>query len=166
MRINWQEPRFLSIIITSIVLVISIFLGLIIAGLSYKFVLVIILVTVVFIISLINTDAALTILIFSMLLSPEVIVGQIPGRDIVLRFDDFLLAVITFTWFAKTAINRGLALFIKTPLNKAIGIYILICLVSTLRGSALGYVDPAKGLFYVVRYIEYFLLYILVANHI
>jgi len=77
-----------------------------------------------------------------------------------------LLAIITFTWFAKTAINKGLALFIKTPLNKAIGVYILICLVSTLRGVALGFVIPEKGLFYVLRYIEYFLLFILVVNHV
>jgi O-antigen ligase len=35
-----------------------------------------------------------------------------------------------------------------------------------LRGIALGYVVPEKGLFYVLRYIEYFLLYILVVNHI
>jgi O-antigen ligase len=77
-----------------------------------------------------------------------------------------LLAIITFTWFAKTAINKGLALFIKTPLNKAIGFYILVCLISTLRGVVLGFVIPEKGLFYVLRYIEYFLLFILVVNHI
>jgi len=77
-----------------------------------------------------------------------------------------MLIVITLAWLAKTAINKGLALFIKTPLNKAIGVYILICLIATLRGAALGYVIPEKGLFYVLRYVEYFLLYILVANHI
>jgi O-antigen ligase len=108
----------------------------------------------------------LSVLIFSMLLSPEIILGQVPGRDIVIRFDDILLIVITLAWFAKTAINKGLALFVKTPLNKAISLYILVCLVATLRGAALGYVVPAKGFFYILRYIEYFLLYILVVNHI
>jgi len=74
--------------------------------------------------------------------------------------------VITFAWLAKTAINKGLALFVKTPLNKAIGFYILVCVIATLRGAALGYVVPAKGFFYILRYAEYFLLYILVVNHI
>jgi len=166
MRINWQNPKLGSIIALLAVVIIAIFLGKTIAGYSYKFAIALTLVTLVFFVTLLNTDAGLTILILSMLFSPEVILGQLPGRDIIVRFDDILLAIITFTWFAKTAINKGLALFIKTPLNKAIGVYILICLVSTLRGVALGFVIPEKGLFYVLRYIEYFLLFILVVNHV
>jgi O-antigen ligase len=117
-------------------------------------------------VTLINIDAGLFILILSMLLSPEIMLGRVPGRDVVVRIDDFLLAIITFAWLAKTAIYKKLALFIKTPLNKIISLYIFLCLISTLRGMALGYMVPAKGLFYLARYIEYFLLYILVANQI
>ncbi len=101
-----------------------------------------------------------------MLLSPEIIMGEIPGRDIVIRLEDILLLIVTFGWFARTALKKGLALFISTPLNKIIGIFIFLCLVSTLQGIVLGYVTLASGLFYVVRYIEYFLLFILVANQI
>ncbi len=105
-------------------------------------------------------------MIFSMLLSPEIVIGEVPGRDIVIRFDDVLLIVITLAWLAKTATNKKLTLLIKTPLNKAIGVYIIICLIATFRGVILGYVIPEKGFLYVLRYIEYFLLYILVVNHI
>ncbi len=166
MRINWQNPKLGSIIAVLAVIIIAIFLGKTITGYSYKIAIALALGTLIFFVTLINTDAGLAILIFSMLLSPEVILGQVPGRDVVIRFDDILLAIITFTWFAKTAINKGLALFVKTPLNKAIGFYILVCLVSTLRGVVLGFVIPEKGLFYIIRYIEYFLLFILVVNHI
>ena len=166
MPINWQEPKFITIIIVLIILIVGFFFGQIITGLSSTITIAIILGVVVFIVTLVNTDAGLAVLIFSMLLSPELIIGQIPGRDIVIRLEDLLLPVITFAWFAKTSINKGLALFIKTPLNKAIGLYILVFVVSTLRGIALGYVVPAKGIFYVLRYIEYFLLYILVANQV
>jgi len=166
MRINWQNPKLVSIIVILAVIIIAIFLGKTITGYSYKVAIALALGALILFITLLNTDAGLTILIFSMLLSPELIVGQLPGRDITVRFDDILLAIITFTWFAKTAINKGLALFIKTPLNKAIGVYILVCLISTLRGVALGFVIPEKGLFYVLRYIEYFLLFILVVNHV
>ena len=166
MRINWQNPKLGSIIAVLAVIIIAIFLGKTITGYSYKVAIALALGSLIFLVTLLNTDAGLAILIFSMLLSPEVILGQLPGRDIVIRFDDILLAIITFTWFAKTAIHKGLALFIKTPLNKAIGFYILVCLVSTLRGVILGFVIPEKGLFYVLRYIEYFLLFILVVNHI
>jgi len=166
MRINWQNPKLGSIIAVLAVIIIAIFLGRTITGYSYKIAIALALGSLIFLVTLLNTDAGLAILIFSMLLSPEVILGQLPGRDIIIRFDDIMLAIITFTWFAKTAINKGLALFIKTPLNKAIGFYILVCLISTLRGVVLGFVIPEKGLFYVLRYIEYFLLFILVVNHI
>jgi hypothetical protein len=166
MAIDWSDPRFRAIIIIAAIFVLGIFLGQVVTGYSYKITLALILSAIIFIIILVNTDVGLAVLIFSMLLSPEIILGQIPGRDIVIRFDDILLIVITLAWFAKTAINKGLALFVKTPLNKAISVYILVCLVATLRGAALGYVVPAKGFFYILRYIEYFLLYILVVNHI
>jgi O-antigen ligase len=166
MAVSWEDPKFRAVIIISALFIIGIFLGQIVAGFSYKITIALILSAMVFIVTLVNTDVGLAVLIFSMLLSPEIILGQVPGRDIVIRFDDLLLAVITFAWLAKTAVNKGLALFVKTPLNKVIGVYILICLIATLQGVALGYVVPAKGLFYILRYIEYFLLYMLVINHI
>jgi hypothetical protein len=146
--------------------IIGISLGIVVSKVSFEVSLGLVLGIIVFILTLVNTEAGLVILIFSMLLSPELIVGEVPGRDIVIRIDDLLLIIITFAWMAKTAINKGLALFIRTPLNKAIGFYVLVCVIATLRGIALGYVVPEKGLFYVLRYIEYFLLYILVVNHI
>lgn len=166
MRLEWKAQRAGPFLLTSAILVIGIITGQVIAGFSYKIILAFIFFSIIFIITLVNTDLALAILIFSMLFSPEIILGQIPGRDIVIRLDDILLAVITLSWFAKTAVNKGLALFIKTPLNKAIGIYLLACLVATLQGSVLGYVSPFKASFFLLRYFEYFLLYLLVANHI
>ena len=147
MRISWQDPKFISTFIVLAIIFLSIFSGRIITGYSYKLILGAILGIAIFITALVNTDAGLAILICSMLLSPEIMLGQVPGRDIVIRFDDVLLAIITFTWLAKTAINKGIALFIKTPLNKAIGFYVLVCVVTTVRGIALGYVTPAKVLF-------------------
>ncbi len=106
MPINWQEPRFITIIIVLVILIVGIFIGQTITGISSTFAIAILLGVLVFIVTLVNTDAGLTVLIFSMLLSPEILVGQIPGRDIVIRFEDLLLPVITFAWFAKTAVNK------------------------------------------------------------
>jgi O-antigen ligase len=165
-NINPRSPQFATITGLLVISIIGISLGIVISKFSFEVPLIIVLGIIIFILTLVNTEAGLAILIFSMLLSPEIIVGQVPGRDIVIRIDDLLLIIITFAWLAKTAINKGLVLFIKTPLNKAIGVFVLICIISTLRGVALGFVVPEKGLFYVLRYIEYFLLFILVANHI
>jgi O-antigen ligase len=167
MRINLREPRyFVPIISILAVVILGVLLGQVISGFSYKISLILVLGVAIFLVTLISIDAGLFILILSMLLSPEIMLGRVPGRDVVVRIDDLLLAIITFAWLAKTAIYKKLALFIKTPLNKIISLYIFLCLISTLRGMALGYLVPAKGLFYLARYVEYFLLYILVANQI
>ena len=166
MRFNTQNPRSAVVLVILVALVASVLFGQIVAGSSYKYALAVVLAVIVFLVTLVNTDAGLAILIFSMLLSPEIMLAQVPGRDVVIRADDILLAVITFSWLAKMAINKGLAIFVKTPLNKIIGLYLFLCYVSTVRGMALGYLGLEKGFFYLLRYTEYFLLFILVANHV
>lgn len=165
MRISPPASQF-SIILIIIILLFSLLFGNIISSTSGLFFIAVILSIILLVVTFANTEIGLFIVIFSMLLSPEIIVGQIPGRDIVIRFDDVLLLIITFGWFAKTAINKELSLFKRKPFNIPIIIYLLICFLSTIRGVVLGYVVLEKGAFYLIRYTEYFVLYILVANHI
>jgi O-antigen ligase len=123
-----------------------------------------------FIICIASTEIALYILIFSMLLSPEIIVGATEGaslgRGVTLRVDDFVILIIGFSWLAKMAINKQLGLFLKTPLNKPIGYYIIICLASTLLGSIFADVRLKTGFFFVLKYFEYVFIYFMVANHL
>ena len=124
---------------------------------------------VVFVLSFVSTEIALYILIFSMLLSPEFIVGMTgtsTGRGVTLRMDDFLLVVIGFSWLARMAINKELGLFLKTPLNKPIGFYLTLCLVSTLLGAIFGRVDLKTGFFYILKYFEYVIIFFMVSNHL
>jgi len=124
----------------------------------------------VLIVCLASTEVALYILIFSMLLSPEFIVGTTEGasmgRGVTLRADDFLILLIGLTWIAKMAINKELGLFLTTPLNKPIAYYILISLISTLLGSLFLKVDLKTGFFFVLKYFEYVLVYFMVLNHL
>jgi O-antigen ligase len=124
----------------------------------------------IFIVSFINIQWGFYILIFSMLLSPEFNVGGTEGaslgRGVTLRFEDFLLCVIGFSWFAKNAVNKELGLFLKTPLNKPILFYILVCITSTAFGVVDGMVDAKTGFLFVLKYIEYFIVYFMVANHL
>ncbi len=124
----------------------------------------------VFVVSFVNIEWGLYILIFSMLLSPEISIGETAGaslgRGVTLRAEDFLLVVIGFSWFAKNAVNKEVGLFLKTPLNKAIFFYILTCLVSTGFGVMAGRVDAKTGSLYVLKYVEYFIVYFMVVNHL
>jgi hypothetical protein len=124
-----------------------------------------------FIICIASTEAALYILIFSMLLSPEIIVGTTEkagslGRGVTLRVDDFVILIIGFSWLAKMAINKQLGLFLRTPLNKLIGYYIIVCLISTLLGAIFADVSLKTGFFFVLKYFEYVFIYFMVANHL
>jgi O-antigen ligase len=105
-----------------------------------------------------------------MLLSPEIIIGQTAesasGRGLTLRFEDFLMIIIGFSWFAKNAVYKELGLFLKTPLNKAILFYVLACLISTGFGIMNGRVGVKTGTLFVVKYIEYFIVFFMIVNHV
>jgi len=124
---------------------------------------------IVFVVSFVSTQIALYILIFSMLLSPEFIVGGTEGatlgRGITLRVDDLLVAVIGFSWLARMAINKDLGFFLRTPLNRPIAYYMLVCVASTLLGAMFGRVNLKTGMLFVLKYFEYVVIYFMVANY-
>ncbi len=113
-----------------------------------------------------NTDFALYILIFSMLLSPEFGTRTTTGGGVTIRIDDLILGIIIFTWLAKTAINKELSLFRRTPLNKPIWIYTFICILSTTFGMMFGRVNFLSGTFFVIKYIQYYMIYFMVINQV
>ncbi len=131
------------------------------------FFLIVLLAAVIFLISLLKTDFAIIILIFSMLLSPEFSVGGgIPGRSVVVRFDDIFLFLVFFGWLAKMAINKEIGLLRNTPINKPIIAYIFTCLLATGIGAVLGTTNPKQGFFYILKYVEYFILFFMVTNNL
>ena len=101
-----------------------------------------------------------------MLLSPEIMAGDTGagslGRGVTLRLEDFLLVVIGFSWFARNAVDKELGLFLKTPLNKAILIYVLTCVISTGFGVMADRVELKTGSLYVLKYLEYFIVFFII----
>jgi len=141
-------------------------LGLCVHKLPLQVPIIVLLSSIVFAIALIRTDIALTILIFSMLLSPEVQVGGIRGRAVVLRLDDILLLTVLLGWLAKMAVDKQLGLFKSTALSQPIIGYILVCLIATVLGVLRGLSNPKESVFYLLKYFEYFLLFFMVVNNI
>ncbi|MFC1548556.1 O-antigen ligase family protein [Candidatus Omnitrophota bacterium] len=113
----------------------------------------------------IDTNIGLIAILLSMLLSPELEIGSTAGKDIVVRAEDLLLIIVSLTWLAKMAIRKELPVLRKSPLNAPIGLYIAALCVSTLVSVLTGNVTPLKGMFYVLKLIEYFILYFIVLNH-
>ena len=134
---------------------------------DYTFILAIAL--AVFLVVFIKTEFGLYLVIFSMLLSPEVGSGGgaiAEGRQIIIRSEDVLLLVVALSWFAKTAVNKELGLTLKTPLNRPIMLYIAVHAIATLVGYATGTVGGMGGFFYVLKYVEYFVVYYMVVNNL
>lgn len=127
---------------------------------------------IIAVIGFVNTELALYILIIAMLLGPQFTAGPAEaftarGRGgMTLRFDDFLLVVIGFSWFLRTAINKELGLFPATPLTRPIFWYFIACLVSTLFGYFFGRIRAITGIFFVLKYFEYFLIYFMAVQHL
>ena len=116
-------------------------------------------------------EAGLYLVIFSMLLSPEIITGDIGGkgtlgRGLTVRLEDFLLIFIGLSWFARTAVDKTTGLFRKTPLNQPIAAYIIVCLVATLWGRITGDVQGIAGFFFVLKYFEYMIVFFMVVNYV
>ena len=118
-----------------------------------------------------NPAIGLYILIGAMLLGPQFGTGDVAGegvrgRGMTLRLDDFLLLIIGFSWFLNTAINKETVLFLKTPLNRYIAYYFIICLISTLIGYMMGRVRGAAGIFFVLKYFEYYIVFFMAVNYL
>ena len=116
--------------------------------------------------TLINVDWGIIILLFSMLLSPEIPLVNLPERAVVVRFDDLLLVAVFFSWMARMAIDKQLGLFKRTPLNLPIIAYVAVCVLSTAIGILGRDIRPFESFFYLLKYIEYFMLYFMITNTI
>src|SRR5438093_3100969 len=123
----------------------------------------------IFLVVFVRTEFGLYLVIFSMLLAPEITAGSgglAEHRRVVIRTEDLVLIVVAFTWLAKTAVNKELGLTLKTPLNRPILWYVVVTMIATLVGYATGTVQGLGGFFYVLKYVEYFVVYFMVANNL
>jgi O-antigen ligase len=123
------------------------------------------------IVAVASNELALHLLIFSMLLGPEVIVGELGkgsvlGRGLTFRLDDILITIVGVAWLAKTAFHKELGLFVKTPLNRPIAAYALATVFATGLGMLAGRVRVLAGLLFALKYIQYFVVYFMIVNNL
>ena len=128
---------------------------------------------VVFIACFVSTQFGLYLLIFSMLLSPEFGAGGLGGssetsasRGVTVRLEDLLLLILGFAWLARMAVHKDTGLVRDNPLNGPIAYYIAVIIVTTLIGFMAGNLSGKTGFFFVLKYIEYFVVYFIVFNNI
>ncbi len=118
----------------------------------------------VFGVAFFRMDLALVFVILAMLLSPEISAGAVGTRAIAIRIEDVLIVVLGIAWFAKASVLKGLEIIPHTSLNAFIGIYIGCFFISTFQGIITIGGNPFKAMFYALKYLEYFILFFLVAG--
>ena len=118
----------------------------------------------VFLVAFFRMDVALVLLIIAMLFSPEISAGHVPRRNIAIRIEDLLIVVLAIAWFARAAIHKGFEIIPKTAVNGWLGFYCVTFLISTAGGIITSGVNPLKATFYILKYLEYFILFYLAAG--
>lgn len=130
------------------------------------------------IITFTSIELALYFLILSTLLSPELTFGgasaqevaagmssTTESRGITLRLDDIMLTLISFTWLVRMAVRNELGFLRRTPINQAAFLYWVACAFSTMIAFFSDKVG-LYGVFFVIKYLEYFILFYIVVNHV
>lgn len=110
---------------------------------------------------------AIYLIIFSMLLSPELgfTIGG-TGRPVTVRLEDLLLLLVGCAWLVRVAYYKQTGLLRKSPLNGPIIAYSLAALLATVVSGWLGPLNWIKAFFFLAKYLEYFILFFLVLNMI
>ncbi|MDD5679715.1 MAG: O-antigen ligase family protein [Candidatus Omnitrophica bacterium] len=119
----------------------------------------------VFIPTLIEPNIGLVIIIISTLFSPEMIVGTTSTREITIRVEDIFLLVVILAWFMRAVLTKNVAAIFRTKLTGPFFAYIFVCILSTAFAAMSGQIDLAHSSFAILKYFEYFLLFLIVGDN-
>jgi O-antigen ligase len=156
----------LLIVVFAVLLCLTLGLGLLVSRASYIVSIGVLAGIIIFILSFVSTEIAIYVLIFATLLSPEFGGRETHGGGVTLRTEDFLLVLIGFSQLARSALYKDIGLFRSTPLNRPIIYYVLACVFATGLGIMFGRVKALTGSFFVLKYVEYYIVYFMVINNL
>jgi hypothetical protein len=114
----------------------------------------------VYIVTFIDLTLGLAILIACVGLSPELTIGGIQN----IRLEDFIVPALLLSWITRMMQQRiPLAPLLVTP---ALPLYAAAILVATMVGVTAGTTKFSSALLYMGKFIEFFLIYLLLVNNI
>ena len=109
--------------------------------------------------------AGLFLLLVAMLFSPEIPIGKLAERAVTVRADDVLLVLIVVGWLVRQGVWRRLGVVRRSPTNGVVLAMSVVIVISVLVGLVLGTVtSPARGFFFGLKRLEYFVVYLMVLN--
>jgi hypothetical protein len=93
-------------------------------------------------------------------LGPEVSMAGL--RD--LRLEDFIVPALLLSWLTRSAQRREP--FVHSPIARPALLYLTVMLISTFMGLGSGTTRPTMAIAMVGKYIEYYLIYLILLNNI
>lgn len=122
--------------------------------------------TLVFLLTFVNPEWILHLVILSMLLSPEIALTRVSDtgghNELTLRAEDFLLMFLGIAWMARVAVYKEIRQVSHSPINAPVAAFLGCCMISTLFGIVAGAVQPLVGGLYLLKYFEYYFIYYMV----
>jgi hypothetical protein len=115
-------------------------------------------------VSFVKPEAGLLVLVLGMLLSPEIILAQDPSHDIIIRLEDIFLIIVFIAWFTRLTINKQEREAVQLPLRGPIAAYTVVCIIATMLGVMRGELSVLKSFFFLMKYIEYFIIFFMAVN--
>lgn len=109
-----------------------------------------------------NTFIAAFLLLVSMLFSPEITVGS----GVRLRGEDLLVPVLAAALLVRVSTRRFGVRLRTSPLDGAIVLLLIVNVISSVRGYAVGTVSPLSSLLWNLKILELFLIYWITFNYV
>jgi hypothetical protein len=119
-----------------------------------------------FFLCFVSMKLGLILMALSMLFSPEFEIGSTGWKSIAIRIEDILIVILVLAWLARIAVRRESRLFIYSPLNRPILLLLGLSIFSTLWGFAKGRVSSVTSILYLLKTMEYFVIFFLVVNYV
>jgi hypothetical protein len=114
----------------------------------------------VYLLTFIDVLIGIGFLIACVALSPEMTMGEVGN----LRLEDFLIPALLLSWVARAARDREPV--IGSPLKGPALLYLSFMVVSTMVGITAGTTPAASSVLVVLKFVEYYLLFLLIVNNI
>jgi O-antigen ligase len=115
---------------------------------------------VVYIVTFIDLTLGLAILIACVGLSPELSIGGVQN----LRLEDFVMPALLMSWITRMMQQRiPLAPLLVAP---ALPLYAGAIILATMMGITTGTTSPSVAFLYIGKFVEFFLMYVLLVNNI
>jgi hypothetical protein len=114
----------------------------------------------VYVLTFTNVALGLAILIACIGLSPELSMGGISN----LRLEDFLVPALAAAWLARAM--RAHESLADCRVRRPMLAYLVSMIVSSILGAAVGSTKAIEAILYLGKYVEYFLIFIIVVNNV